>query len=38
MVEYEGMTLEEAEEQVQKNIRQKKAQLKIVKAGTDEEI
>lgn len=37
-VEYENMTLEQAEEQVEKNVRQKKAQLKIVKAGTDEEV
>lgn len=37
-VEYEGMTLDEAEAQVAKNIRQKKAQLKIVRAGTDEEV
>jgi len=36
--EFENMTLEEAQEQVQKNIRQKKAQLKIVKAGTNEEV
>lgn len=37
-VEYDSMTLEQAEEQVEKNVRQKKAQLKIVKAGTDEEV
>jgi hypothetical protein len=37
-VEYENLTLEQAEEQVEKNVRQKKAQLKIVKAGTDEEV
>lgn len=36
--EYENMTLEEAQDRLEKNIRQKKAQLKIVKAGTDEEI
>jgi len=37
-VEYENMTLEEAEAQIEKNRSQKKAQLKIVKAGTDEEV
>lgn len=37
-LEYVDMTLQEAQEQVQKNVRQKKAQLKIVKAGTDEEV
>jgi hypothetical protein len=37
-VEYENMTYEDAIEQVEKNIRQKKAQLKIVKADTDEEV
>lgn len=37
-VEYENLTLEEAEERVLKNVAQKKAQLKIVKAGTDEEV
>jgi len=37
-VEFENMTYEDAVEQVEKNIRQKKAQLKIVKAGTDEEV
>jgi hypothetical protein len=37
-VEFENLTLEQAEEQVEKNMRQKKAQLKIVKAGTDEEV
>jgi hypothetical protein len=37
-VDFYDMTLEQAEEQVEKNIRQKKAQLKIVLAGTDEEI
>lgn len=37
-VEYENLTMEQAEEQVEKNMRQKKAQLKIVKAGTDEEV
>jgi len=37
-VEWVDMTLEEAEDQVEKNRLQKKAQLKIVKAGTDEEI
>ena len=37
-VEFENLTLEEAEAQVEKNIRQKKAMLKIVKAGTDEEV
>lgn len=37
-VEYENMTLEEAEAQVAKNISQKKAQLKIVEAGTDNEV
>lgn len=33
-VEYQNMTLAEAREQVAKNIRQKKVQLKIVVAGT----
>jgi len=37
-VEYENMTLAEAQDRVQKNVAQKKAQLKIVKAGTDEEV
>lgn len=37
-VEYENLTLDEAEERILKNIAQKKAQLKIVKAGTDEEV
>lgn len=37
-VEYENMTIEEARERVQKNIVQKKAQLKIVRSGTNEEI
>jgi hypothetical protein len=37
-VEYENMTLEEADEQVDKNRLQKKAQLKIVKHGSDEEV
>lgn len=37
-IEYENLTLEQAEEQIEKNIRQKKAQLKIVYAGTDDEI
>ena len=37
-VEYENLTLEQAEEQVAKNVRQKKAQLKIVYAGTDREL
>lgn len=36
-VEFENLTLEQAQEQVEKNIRQKKAQLKIVEAGTDTE-
>jgi hypothetical protein len=36
--EYKGLTLEEAENRMFKNISQKKAQLKIVKSGTDEEI
>jgi hypothetical protein len=37
-VEYSNLTLEDAQEQVEKNLRQKKALLKIVKAGTDEEV
>jgi hypothetical protein len=37
-VEFYDMTLEDAEEQVEKNVRQKKAQLKIVLAGTDDEV
>jgi hypothetical protein len=37
-VEYENMTLAEAQDRVAKNVAQKKAQLKIVKAGTDEEV
>lgn len=37
-VEYENMTLEQAEAQIIKNLSQKKAMLKIVKAGTDEEV
>jgi hypothetical protein len=37
-VEYYDMTLEEARAKVQKNLDQKKAKLKIVKAGTDEEV
>lgn len=37
MEEYINLTIEEAREMVVKNIRQKKAKLKIVKAGTDEE-
>lgn len=36
--EYYGMTLEEARARVLKNSQQKKAMLKIVKAGTDEEV
>lgn len=36
--EYENMTLDEARKRVEKNIQQKKAMLKIVKAGTDEEV
>lgn len=38
MVEGSGLTLEEAQDRVEKNVRQKKAQLKIVKSGTDEEV
>lgn len=37
-VEFSGLTLEEAEAQVAKNISQKKAQLKIVEAGTNNEV
>lgn len=37
-VEYYDMTLDEARARVAKNVAQKKAQLKIVKAGTDEEV
>jgi len=37
-LEYDNLTLEEAEAQVAKNVSQKKAQLKIVYAGTDDEI
>jgi len=37
-VEYENMTFDEAEVQIAKNILQKKAQLKIVEAGTDNEV
>ncbi len=37
-VEYVDMTIEEAVDQVEKNRLSKKAQLKIVKAGTDEEV
>jgi hypothetical protein len=36
--EFHGLSLAHAREQVQKNIRQKKAMLKIVRAGTDEEV
>lgn len=36
-VEYENMTLDEANAQIERNLVQKKAQLRIVKAGTDEE-
>jgi hypothetical protein len=32
------MTLDEARKRVEKNVQQKKAMLKIVKAGTDEEV
>lgn len=38
VVEYAGMTFSEAESQMLKNISQKKAQLKIVVAGTDDEV
>lgn len=37
-IEAEGLTLAEAQERVLKNVRQKKALLKIVKAGTSEEV
>lgn len=37
-VEFYDMTLDEARAKVEKNIAQKKAKLKIVKAGTDEEV
>jgi len=37
-LEYDNLTLEEAEAQVAKNVSQKKAQLKIVYAGTDDEV
>lgn len=37
-VEFVDLTLEEADEQVEKNVRQKKAQLKIVLSGTDDEV
>lgn len=37
-LEYENMTWDEAVERAEKNERQKKAKLKIVKAGTDEEV
>ena len=37
-VEYTDMTLEEATDRVEKNSQQKKAMLKIVLAGTDEEL
>lgn len=36
--EYENMTLDEARARVLKNISQKKAALKIVRSGTDEEV
>lgn len=36
--EFYDMTLDEARAKVQKNLEQKKAKLKIVKAGTDEEV
>jgi hypothetical protein len=36
--EYYDLTLDEAREQVEKNLRQKKAMLKIVRSGTDEEV
>jgi len=36
--EFYDMTLAEARAKVQKNLEQKKAKLKIVKAGTDEEV
>lgn len=38
MVEYSGLTLAEAYDRVEKNVLQKKAQLKIVEAGTDNEV
>jgi hypothetical protein len=38
VVEYAGMTFKEAESQMLKNISQKKAQLKMVVAGTDDEV
>ena len=37
-IEFTDLSIDEARDQVEKNIRQKKAQLKIVKAGTDEEV
>ena len=37
-VEYTDQTLEEARDRVEKNAEQKKAKLRIVKAGTDEEV
>lgn len=37
-VEYTGLSLAEAREQVERNVRQKKVQLKIVKAGTVVEV
>jgi hypothetical protein len=37
-VEYENMTLDEARNRVAKNAKQKKAALRIVRAGTDEEV
>jgi hypothetical protein len=37
-VEFDNLTLEEAQDKVAKNASQKKAMLKIVKAGTDEEV
>ncbi len=37
-VEYSGLTLVEANARVEAHVRQKKAVLKVVKAGTDEEV
>jgi len=37
-IEFNDLTLDEAREKVAKNAAQKKAMLKIVKAGTDEEV
>lgn len=37
-IEYSGLTLDEARDRVWKNEDQKKAKLKIVKSGTDEEV